>query len=204
MNEYITVKEFAEAAGVSQQYIYKILNTILKPYTKTINKRKMIAKEGLKVVLKGNSTNDSTNSTFDCKPNSTAAEVETEKDFKPELQTAATGNSTGNSTENETVNRLISLLEKQLDEKTKQLEAKEKQLEIKDKQIQDLSKLLADALELTKGQQYIAVADKANQFNNNTAAASIVNEEVVNEEAIIEKKPSLFDRFKSWKKGNNG
>lgn len=54
----------------------------------------------------------------------------------------------------EALNRLIDIINKQLDEK-------DKQLAIKDKQIEDLSNRLAEALELTKGQQYIAVADKA-------------------------------------------
>ena len=49
---------------------------------------------------------------------------------------------------------MIDIINKQLDEK-------DKQLAIKDKQIEDLSNRLAEALELTKGQQYIAVADKA-------------------------------------------
>ena len=116
MNEYLTVKEFAAAAGVSQQYIYKILNTILKPYTKTINKRKMIDKEGLKVIVKENSTDDTTNSTVDCKPDTTAEKQEIQPEIQPELQTKSTGNSTNNSTADEAVNRLISLLEKQLEE----------------------------------------------------------------------------------------
>ena len=187
MNEYLTVKEFAAAAGVSQQYIYKILNTTLKPYTKIINKRKMIDKDGLKVVIKGNSTEASTGSTFDCKPNSTAPEKDIQPDFQPELQTKSTDNSTGFSTKEETVNRLISLLEKQLEEK-------DKQIEIKDKQIQDLSNRLAEALELTKGQQYIAVADKATQYNATTAAAAATNE-VVETEKKISFLDAIFKKF---------
>ena len=181
MNEYLTVKEFAAAAGVSQQYIYKILNTILKPYTKTINKRKMIDKEGLKVIAKENSTDDTTNSTIDCKPDTTAEKQEIQQEIQPELQTKSTGNSTNNSTADEAVNRLISLLEKQLEEK-------DKQLEVKDKQIQDLSNRLAEALELTKGQQYIAVADKATQYSTNAAAAT-------NEVVEVEKKVSFWERL---------
>lgn len=42
----------------------------------------------------------------------------------------------------------------------KELEKKDNQLEIKDKQIQDLSDRLAEAMQLTRGQQYIAAADK--------------------------------------------
>ena len=35
--EYLSVKDFAAAAGVTTQYIYKILGTHLKPYKKKIN-----------------------------------------------------------------------------------------------------------------------------------------------------------------------
>ena len=41
-----------------------------------------------------------------------------------------------------------------------QLKEKDKQLEVKDRQIQDLNNRLAEAMALTKGQQYIAAADK--------------------------------------------
>ena len=46
----------------------------------------------------------------------------------------------------------------------KELEKKDNQLEIKDKQIQDLSDRLADAMQLTRGQQYIAAADKTKEL----------------------------------------
>ena len=46
----------------------------------------------------------------------------------------------------------------------KELEEKNKQLEIKDKQIQDLSDRLAEAMQLTRGQQYIAAADKTKEL----------------------------------------
>lgn len=46
----------------------------------------------------------------------------------------------------------------------KQLEEKDKQLAVKDKQIEDLSNRLAEALQLTKGQQYIAAADKTKEL----------------------------------------
>ena len=179
MNEYLTVKEFAAAAEVSQQYIYKILNTSLKPYAKTVNKKKMIHKDGLKLLVKADSTEESTDSTFGCKLDSTKEEKAMQLEVEKELQTDSTADSTGFSTKDETVNRLISLLEKQLEEK-------DKQIEIKDKQIQDLSNRLAEALELTKGQQYIAVADKATQFNSAAASGEVVE---------VEKKLSFWDRL---------
>ncbi len=47
MNDYLTVKEFAAAAQVSHQYIYKITGTQLKPFVKKINKKTMIHRDGL-------------------------------------------------------------------------------------------------------------------------------------------------------------
>lgn len=40
--QYISIKEFASAAGVSQQAVYKALNKRLKPYFKLINGQKML------------------------------------------------------------------------------------------------------------------------------------------------------------------
>lgn len=40
--QYISVKDFASAAGVSQQAVYKALNKRLKPYFKLINGQKML------------------------------------------------------------------------------------------------------------------------------------------------------------------
>lgn len=45
--KYITVKEFAAAAGVSNKAIYQQLNTRLKDYCKVINNVKMIDKKAL-------------------------------------------------------------------------------------------------------------------------------------------------------------
>lgn len=180
MNDYISVAEFSELAGVSQQYIYKLLSTTLKPYTKTINRKKMIDKEGLKLFSKYNSTENSINSTADYQPNSTEKTQQIQQDFKPEIQQNSTLNSTDISTTDETINRLISLLEKQLEEK-------DKQLEIKDRQIQDLSNRLAEAIELTKGQQYIAVADKTAQLQNTPATNEVVEP--------IEKKVSFWEKI---------
>lgn len=181
INNYISVAEFSKLAGVSQQYVYKLLSTTLKPYTKTINRKKMIDKEGLRLFSKYNSTENSTNSTADYQPNSTEQTQPIQLDFKPEFQQNSTLNSTNNSTTDETINKLISLLEKQLEEK-------DKQLEIKDRQIQDLSNRLAEAMELTKGQQFIAVADKTTQLHNTPATNEVVEP--------TEKKVSFWDRFK--------
>jgi uncharacterized protein YjcR len=58
----------------------------------------------------------------------------------------------------------IELLKDTIDIIKKQLEEKDKQLAVKDKQIEDLAERLKEAMELTKGQQYIAAADKTTQL----------------------------------------
>ena len=50
--EYLTVKEFAAAAEVTTQYIYKIYGSSLKPYTKTIKKKKMVLQLLVKLEIK--------------------------------------------------------------------------------------------------------------------------------------------------------
>ena len=44
-NNMLGVKEFAERAGVSQQAVYKQLNTRLKPYVELVEGRKLIAEQ---------------------------------------------------------------------------------------------------------------------------------------------------------------
>lgn len=46
-NNMLGVKEFAERAGVSQQAVYKQLNTRLKPYVELVEGRKLIAEQAL-------------------------------------------------------------------------------------------------------------------------------------------------------------
>ena len=52
MNEdqYLSVKEFAQAAGVSVQAVYKRLSRDLKPFVKEVEGRKVIDKRALKEV----------------------------------------------------------------------------------------------------------------------------------------------------------
>jgi hypothetical protein len=47
-NKYLTVKEFAAAAGISQQAVYKQLGSRLKPFVENKGSQKVIAEEALK------------------------------------------------------------------------------------------------------------------------------------------------------------
>ena len=88
--EYLSVKEFAEAAGVSYQTIYKQLNSRLEPYVTMIKGQKMIKTAALKefyeveedsstdiqqdtTQINSNSTSTQPNST-DIQPTSTKVE----------------------------------------------------------------------------------------------------------------------------------
>lgn len=52
MNDYITVRQFAESVGVSVQRIYQRIDSDLKPYLKTIKGQKMLSIEGLQLFNK--------------------------------------------------------------------------------------------------------------------------------------------------------
>lgn len=46
-DEYITVKEFSERAGLTPQYVYRLLTKKLAPYVTMVNDQKMIHIDGL-------------------------------------------------------------------------------------------------------------------------------------------------------------
>ena len=160
MKDFLTVKEFAEIANKKPQTIYKQLDKRLKPYVKIDKGQKVISAEALKdfygveqpfqpdsTDIQPKPTENQPNFS-DIQPDSTAGEqpnstVETEKKSERDKE----------NEQIEALNRLIEIVQKQLEEK-------DKQLAVKDKQIADLSDRLAEALQLTKGQQYIAAADK--------------------------------------------
>ena len=47
--EYLTIKEFAKAVGITQQAVYKQLNKRLKPYLKEVDNKKMLEKSVLEL-----------------------------------------------------------------------------------------------------------------------------------------------------------
>lgn len=55
--QYLSIKEFAAAVGVSQQAIYKQLNNKLKPYLKMIENKKMLEKSALSLFEKEQKSN---------------------------------------------------------------------------------------------------------------------------------------------------
>ena len=160
--KYYTIKEIADIVGVSKTAIQKTIKEIQIDYD-YINKNKQCYSIIKTIhIIKS------------IRPNFDVSELEAQTENSPtktEIPPTKTENQTDNfykqtensqtKTENSQTEREIEALNRLIDIINKQLDEKDKQLAIKDKQIEDLSNRLAEALELTKGQQYIAVADKA-------------------------------------------
>ena len=122
--QYLTVKQFADRAGVSTQRIYQLLGKSLQEFCKTENGTKYISVEGLKV--------------FDKEPLQ-----EVDKDLQSNLQALP-------SPEIDLMRETIEALRQQLTVKDDQLSAKDEQLAAKDKQLADLTAALLSAQEQHK------------------------------------------------------
>ena len=205
MNDYLSVKEFSAAAGVSTQTIYKQLETRLAPHVKESGGRKYISKAALEEFYKvQQDASELQPDATKLQPDATilqsdASEIQPEptdevQPDQPSLQPTAPSQN-GNQRELDLLQELVKTIQKELEEKNKQLE-------IKDKQIQDLSDRLAEAMQLTRGQQYIAAADKTKELvdkETNTIdvspAAVPVHTDPVSEEEQPQKKKGFFARL---------
>ena len=168
MNDYLSVKDFSAAAGVSTQTIYKQLEKRLAPYVKESGGKKYISRAALEEFY-GNQP-DATEELQKDNLKPTEIQLDSTKlqpDTTGELPTIQPDQKAENDPEGQQAapirtdnQRELDLLQELVKTIQKELEEKNKQLEIKDKQIQDLSDRLAEAMQLTRGQQYIAAADK--------------------------------------------
>lgn len=174
--EYISIKEFAEIAGVSQQSIYKRLNkkdNPLQPYFKEVEGKKFLRRSAL--------------SLYEVEA---AAGVEPEQsEVEQEEKAAAKPKEKKDSSE-----RLLDLLEQQLQEKDRQLLEKDKQLQEKDKQLNSLLQRLEEANQIINQQQQLTAIDKKSLLEIDD---KIKTEEVIKESEPVKKKSifKIFDRF---------
>ena len=97
-----------------------------------------------------------------------------------------------NTTEIALLRDMLDTIKGQLAEKDQQIRAYEAQIAIKDEQIKDYSSRLQEAMQLTKGQQYIAAADKTTELleaNNNIIDPAAADQQQ-------KEKKSIFSWFK--------
>lgn len=126
-DEYISIKEFAELAGISVQAVYKRLNNQLNPYIKLVENRKMLKKSALYEVYG----------------------IEVEQPIQPKHSTKHSTNST-NSTKVETVKLLqktVDLLENELKIKNQQIETLQKENSELSRQLLELSGKVGNSLQ---------------------------------------------------------
>lgn len=97
-NELLSINEFAEAAGVSKQAIYKRLNNQLKPFVQLVDGKKMLSNKALSEVYG----------------------IEVEQKVNHELN--------NQSQPIQPLETVILMLQKELDRKNEQIEAKDRQI----------------------------------------------------------------------------
>lgn len=129
--EYFPVKKFADRAGVSSQYVYKLLNNKLKPYVIDKDGKKQISTEALPMFANGEE--DDSIDEQQIVENQLTVYKQTIEILQTQL-----------NTQNE-------LMKTQLTEKDRQLSEKDKQLAEKDKQLEKADARLKEAHELNKG-----------------------------------------------------
>lgn len=187
MSDYLSIKEFAAAAGVSDKYIYKIKNQSLKPYLRRENKQFVIHKDALK--LFSDSSTDST-------PQENRDSTSFQNDFQPKVEKVETTDSTENSTvkaeEIAALNLLVEELKKDKEYLRQQLDSKDKLIDTLTNRIESDAARLDKMQLLLDQQQKLSLVDKTGMTKEDIIASS--QEESI-EEPIIQKKKGFFNRF---------
>ena len=175
MDKLYTVKEIADLLQVSKPTVQRAINAAGIEADKEDNKHSRFysVEKARQIIL-------SINADFDVA--SLAKQTDTSETFGETPQQTPQNDATQSETPQQTgdlelVKAMLTTLQGQLAAKDKQIAALEEQLVVKDRQINDYSARLADAMELTKGQQYISAAEKVERIA--AAQAAPENEEVI-------------------------
>ena len=150
-DEYLTVQEFAKAAGVSKQTIYKQMNSRLAPYVQMVKGQRKIAAAALHEfydVVEQPETTENQPETTDRVEYSTENQLNSTFDSQPE-----TTEKQQKTTLEKRIDELEKLLQKQIEEDRQEREFLKDQIRQKDKTIENLTENLKIA-------QQLAAADK--------------------------------------------
>lgn len=170
--ELIAIKAFADAAGRSQQAIYKQINTRLAPYVHEKDGQKFIERRALAEVF----------GIGDIKPNQpqkTAEQRNVEQRLYANMQA------------------MIDMLQDQIRVKDQQMEEKDRQLAAKDKQIENLTETVRAQAESLQAAQALH-AGTMQQMLPEQSESTVVVEDVADEEPPAEplRKWKVFDWFR--------
>ncbi len=203
--EYLTVKDFAAAVGVSHQYIYKASKAKLKPYVKRISGKVMIHSSAIDL-FKSESDGCATKSIDwlqSCKPAEEAAAITVQQEIfainsTKNHATSATGckNAQKDKETRDATDSEVKILRELIDELKKSNEElkKDKEILIKDKET-----LLTESF---KWQQLFLEERNKNKIlearNDSKEETVETIEEVIEEENKVEEKPKK-KWFEFWK-----
>ena len=173
-----TVKEIADLLGVSKTTIQKAIKAAAIEFDYVERNKYFYKWDKVKKIISSirpdfdftklaNSQTETDNSQTETNNQTDNSQMQGEHS---QTETANSQTETDNQTDNSQTGE-IAALHRLIDLVQQQLAEKDKQLEIKDKQIAALNDRLAEAMQLTQGQQYIAAADKTKQLMESKAAA---------------------------------
>ena len=170
--ELMAIKTFADAAGRSQQAIYKQIGTRLAPYVHEKGGQKFIERRALAEVFEiGNIKPD--------QPQKTAEQRNVEQRLYANMQA------------------MIDMLQDQLKVKDQQMEEKDRQLAAKDKQIENLTETVRAQAESLQAAQALHAGTMQQMLPENSESAVVV-EDSADEESPVEppRRRKIFDWFR--------
>ena len=177
MEKLYTVKEIADLLSVSKPTIQRYINTAaIEPDKEENQCRYYNFEKAVKIIKAVNAEFDISRIAADHEaPQNDAPQTATPPQNAPQTATAPQNDapqtaSPPQNAEIEILKSVIATIQEQLVIKDKQIANMDRQIAAYEDQITNYSKRLKEALELTKGQQYIAAADKTAQIMDKESA----------------------------------
>ena len=173
--DLLTVKEFAELAGVSVQSIYKKLgkeNNPIQRYLKVVDGVKYINRKAYEILYSAGSAAMTTEEDH---------RQPEEEQLKPQREEAETPPPPKSSTD-----RILDILEQQLEEQRRQLQEKDKQIAAQTEQINSLLARLEESSQIINQQQQLTAMNvkalTGGEVKDTPAAVEVAPQEPVAEE----------------------
>ena len=178
-NNLITIAEYAKIRGCSTAAVYKRLDTTLKPYKKTVDRktylsRQLLIDEGLITV-----DNQSGENTSRFQP----VEITVDNDVKPP-----------NDTESPSLLEVVKALERQLENREKEIDRLHQENNELKTQLNEAAKHNQENTE--KLMELLAQSQELNRNNQLLLAQARQPEQL--EEKVIEEKPEQQPKKKGW------
>ena len=221
MEKLYTVKEIADLLSVSKPTIQRYINTAaIEPDKEENQCRYYNFDKAVKIIKAVNAEFDIARIAADHEaPQNDAPQTATPPQNAPQAATAPQNDAPQTATapqndapqtatppqnaEIEILKSVIATIQEQLVIKDKQIANMDRQIAAYEDQITDYSKRLKEALELTKGQQYIAAADKTAQImDKESAGKENINAAATDETitAAADQKETQTEKKSFWKR----